>query len=106
MATPDVSAVVKLCNKAYDFDTAGHYAREGVYRERALAAAQALGLPDCLIVASLQLNSAAWLLDDTRSPGLDETRRSAQQATAVELFTEAAATLQRRKAAGTLMPGT
>ena len=49
MAAPDVSAVVALTNKAYDFGRVGHTARRTEYRERALVAAQALGIQDCLM---------------------------------------------------------
>jgi hypothetical protein len=43
MAEPDVSAVVTLCNKAYDLLEAGHFARSLEYDQRALTAAVALG---------------------------------------------------------------
>jgi hypothetical protein len=39
MASPDVSAVVALCNKASDLHVSGHLARASEYSKRALAAA-------------------------------------------------------------------
>jgi hypothetical protein len=57
-----VSAVVALSNKAFDLKMVGHAARELEYRQRALVAAQALGAPDCLLVAAqLQLDIANWI---------------------------------------------
>ena len=80
-------------------------ARAAAYRERALVAAQALGVTDCLIVATLQLETADCLLNVLAEQSDDGAQRAALHATAVERFLAAAATLQRRRAAGTLLPG-
>ncbi len=60
MAAPDVSAVAVLTNKACDLKHAGHKERALEYEERALAAAQALGAEDCLIVAALRSAKRKW----------------------------------------------
>jgi hypothetical protein len=97
--------VVTLTNKAFDLEHAGHLARSVEYGGRAIAAAQALGVEDCLIVAKLQLYTVASLYNvavvhmNQRAPG------EPPFAPVVLLFFDAAATLQRRKAAGTLLAG-
>jgi hypothetical protein len=58
----DVSAVAALFNKSNSLQLSGHEARSDEYLARALAAAQALGAEDCLIVATLQLFQANALM--------------------------------------------
>jgi hypothetical protein len=106
MAAPDVSTVVALSNKALDLKMVGHTARELEYRQRALVAAQALGAPDCLIVAQLHLDIANWIQSKLQTiHAADGAQRAALLATAVEHFSAAVATLQRRRAADTLLTG-
>jgi hypothetical protein len=104
-SAPDVSAVVALCNKQYDLGIAGHTARAAEYCARALEAAEALGAPDCLIEATLQLSNAATILRNPAAMIAEGPEPAARKTTAVEHFVLATATLQRRRAAGTLMPG-
>jgi hypothetical protein len=107
MAALDMSTVVALTNKAFDLKHAGHRARSLEYEERALAAALARGAEDCLVVANLQLDNANSLLKtvaqhlNQRVPGA-----APPIGPMFPLFFAAAATVQRRKAAGTLLPGT
>jgi hypothetical protein len=103
----DVSAVVALYYKAVDLEQSGHTARSDEYLARALAAAQALGAEDCLVVATLQLYQADALLE----VAFDATKRGTPAtvqlfAPIAALYLAASATLQRRRAAGTLLAGT
>jgi hypothetical protein len=104
MAAPDVSAVVALTNKSFDFKHAGHTARSVEYKRRALAAAEARGAADCLIVATLQL----LIVEEVYAEGYEHHRRGAAGAAppfapALPLFFSAAAIVRRRRAAGTLL---
>jgi hypothetical protein len=103
----DVSAVVELCNKSADLLHNGHRARSDEYLARALAAAQALCADDCLIVASLQLEQADTLLYAAANAMMRGTPPTARPfAPMVPPYLAAVATLQRRRAAGTLLAGT
>jgi hypothetical protein len=85
---------------------ARHSARETECRERALVAAQALRLgEDSLIVANLQVKFSERLFSEAAEHTADEAQRTALQAKAAEHFLAAAAALQQRRAADTLMPG-
>jgi hypothetical protein len=102
----DVSAVVALFTKASDLQQFGHEARAYEYLARALAAAQALGAADCLIVATLQLYQADMLRMAALSAKKRGTPPTAQRyVPIVTLYLAASATLQRRSAAGTLLVG-
>jgi hypothetical protein len=105
---PDVCAVAALYNKAIDLTRVGHIARSAEYSARALAAAEALGAEDCLIVAQLQLKEAMRLGHAVciQFPEDSAAAPADAFAPALSLFCAVAATLQRRRAAGTLMPGT
>jgi hypothetical protein len=107
MASPDISAVVALCNKSFDLDHVGHCARSHEYSRRALAAAEALGAQDCLIMAYLQLEDATQMIDKKvkHDAGHGTAEALPPEAAMVSLFFVAAATLQRRRAAGTLLAG-
>ena len=117
MASPDMLAVVALMKKAMQLQIAGHIARQHDYRQRALAAAEALGLDDCLIVASLQNAIGSEIYDTTRSQVERHFRGEAplgEQAVnnvnqraehALVLISKAMTTVVRRVASGTLMPG-
>jgi hypothetical protein len=104
MAAPDFSAAWPLYAKWAGLRRAGHVARSSEYTLRALAAAQAVGEPDCLIVALLQVTSAADRLVAADAATHDSRRAGLLRAPFETLFA-AAATLQRRKAAGTLLAG-
>jgi hypothetical protein len=103
----DVSAVAALFNKSTDLLLSGHRARSDEYLERALAAAQALGAADCLIMAMLLLEQADALMQAALSAMDRGTPATAQLfAPMVPPYLAAVATLQRRRAAGTLLAGT
>jgi hypothetical protein len=63
MSALDASAVVALTNKAMTLLEQGAYARAAEKFALAEADAQALGVPNCLVVAALQLwQATCWLL--------------------------------------------
>ena len=108
----DVSHACRLAHAARKQALGGHYARAVELYERAIAAAEALRQPDCLIVASLRcryleaqhnMSFAAPSGDDS-----DDAQRGARVQT-VTLFQAhlpaVLETLERRRAAGTLLQG-
>jgi hypothetical protein len=100
----DVSGVVLLVNKACELTHVGRVERSAEYERRALAAAEALGAEDCLIVAKLQrfVANTTYVTEVKRWRATDATP---QFASCVPLFMAAVTTLQRRRAAGTLLFG-
>jgi hypothetical protein len=107
MAAPDFSAVTALSNKAVELKYMGHFARAATKFGQALELALAQGTgPDCLIVARLQLEHVmcACLLADPDS--VTDAHFAARRATELARCLAAAATLRRRKAAGTLLGAT
>jgi hypothetical protein len=104
MSEAALAAVSALDNKAYELENKGHYARALELRREAVAAAQALGFADCLITACLQLAQIDTWLRHSAAVGELEAGAQMAQHGGVELLRAAAATLQRRKAAGTLLP--
>jgi hypothetical protein len=106
MAAVDVSRVVALTNKAATLECRGHCARTAETYAEAVAAAQALHQPDCLVVANLHAAHASALLGHPDTAGVPEARRVELRRSAfLELLPAAMATLERRMAAGTLLPG-
>jgi hypothetical protein len=75
MAAVDVSHVVALTNKATTLESRGHWARAAEKFAEAVAAAQALQQPDCVIVARLQATHANALLGHAYTAGVSEARR-------------------------------
>jgi hypothetical protein len=107
MSALDVSAVVALANKATVLHEQGAYARAAELYARAAAAAQALGARDCLVVAALQIEQASCWVLQSRSPLVATPADAASMHdAAMALLPAAMATLLRRRAAGTLLPGT
>jgi hypothetical protein len=106
MATVDVSRVVALTVKAETLTCRGHWARAAETYAEAVAAAQALQQPDCVIVAHLQASHADALLGHAETAGVPEARRvDLMRSAFLDLLPAAMASLERRKAAGTLMAG-
>ena len=108
----DISHVCKLTRAARKHDFGGHCERAVELYERAVAAAEALRQPDCLIVARIR----CWCLDTQYrviassllgDDSVDAWRRAAGQALAVfqAHLPGVLETLERRRAAGTLLPG-
>jgi hypothetical protein len=106
MAAVDVSRVVALTNKAVTLESRGHCARAAEVYAAAVAAAQALQQPDCVIMSHLQALHANALLGHAHMVGVPEARRvESARSTFRELLPPAMASLQRRMAAGTLLAG-
>jgi hypothetical protein len=108
MAAVDVSRVVALTYKADTLASRGHWARAAEIYAEAVAAAQALHQPDCVIVAYLQASQANALLGHAHTAGVPEARRVELMRSAFlqQLLPAAMASLERRMAAGTLLAGT
>ena len=104
MAAPDVAKNVALRIKMHDLATKGHNERHVAYLSRALEAAQALGVQDCLITARVQLDMVVSRLQPALTCG-DLSARQALFREGTELLLSAGAALQARRAAGTLLPG-
>jgi hypothetical protein len=106
MSAADLEHIRSFNSKADVFALKGHFARAIENYGAALAAALALGNADCLIVAERQLVLAdTWLLH-ADAPGVLQADANAALYKAFQLVCTAVTTLQRRKAAGTLLPGT
>ena len=108
MAAPELLNVVALSTKVVDLALAGHMARSLEYSKRAIAAAQALGAEDCLIVAHLQRRHAQMLYNaavECKTQNGGESQAMELLRSVTSLIIPAAETVQRRRAAGTLLPG-
>jgi len=107
-AAAALAAVSALEKKACELSDKGHFARAAEKLGAALVAAQALSLTDCLVTAWLQISQCEVLAHEVFSPlrrvlSVDE--RVATLDKFEELLYSAISTLQRRRAAGTLLPG-
>jgi hypothetical protein len=105
VAADALSHLSALDNKAYDLSMKRRHARCAAIRGEAVAAAQALNNADCIITAALQMEEAAALLSHTCAPGVLQADAHAARERVRQLLRAALPTLQRRKAAGTLLPG-
>jgi hypothetical protein len=106
MAAVDVSRVVAITNKAATLKSKAHWARAAEVYAEAVAAAQALHQPDCLIVADMQALQADALLGHANTAGVPRARRvELIRSALLELLPPAMASLERRLAAGTLLAG-
>jgi hypothetical protein len=106
MATVDVSRVAALSSKAVTLSTRGHFARAAEKYAEAVTAAQALHQPDCVVVAHLQAVRAGALVGHAHTAGVPYARRVELMRSAfLELLPAAMASLERRRTAGTLVPG-
>jgi hypothetical protein len=103
MAAPNIDAVVALTHKAQELERKGHFARAVEKWSGAVAAAQVLQQPDCLIVAALQLKQASARQVSTRSEPLPVVKAVIFET--VHQCAAAASTALRRSAARTLLPG-
>jgi hypothetical protein len=107
MSALDISAVTALWTKAAMLYSQGAFVRAAEKYASARTAAEALGQADCLVVASLQLQQADCLFTQEQELSADtpEDEREAMLRKAFALLPAAMATLQRRRAARTLLPG-
>jgi hypothetical protein len=105
--TADLSSVIALSNKGNELVMKGHNARAAEkFRLAADEAEKALRFPDCLVTCALrfqQLDSLVShaMLSVVKPADADDALREAL----LRLLPSAVAVLERRKAAGTLLPG-
>jgi len=107
MSSGDLSRVVALTCKAFEPQEKGHYARAVEKGAAAIAAAQELAQEDyCLVVTNLGLMHLDTLYGYAKTPGLDPEAATAARGESFRILLAAFASLERRRAAGTLLPGT
>jgi hypothetical protein len=106
MAAVDITRVVALTKKSATLEFRAHWARAAEIQAEAVAAAQALQQPDCVIVAHLQAAHANAVLGHAQTAGVPAAR-SVELLRYVfrELLPPAMASLEHRWAAGTLLSG-
>ena len=108
MAMHDSRTVLKLSEKAFELQVKCHYERAIENWRAALAAAEAIGAEDCIVVAAIKAELAASIFGARTVPGVSlhiSTLRATVQ-DVLALYSAGVATLRRRRDAGTLMPGT
>jgi hypothetical protein len=107
VATPAVSASLGLYQAARKLTGKGRYAGAAEkYGAAAAAAVQELAAEDCLVVALLRAEQAQVLISHSFAPGLTVAEiDQAPQTVSSVLLPQLVTTLMRRKAAGTLLPG-
>jgi hypothetical protein len=108
MTTADVLPSVVLAAAGMRLRSKGHFARAvDKYSAAAAAAAQELAAAadDCLVVAKLRVLQADSLFCHSMVPDLPDADKSAACHTACVVLSPCITTLTRRKAAGTLLPG-
>jgi hypothetical protein len=106
MSSRDLSRVVELSFKAFELHEKRHYVRGVAKFAAATAAAQELAQEDCLIVVHLQLMHHLMLHGCAQTPGITAEAAAAAEKQSFELLLSVIATLERRRAAGTLVAGT
>jgi len=109
MSSEVIAHVLSFYRKARELDDKGHLLRSSDYFSRAAEAARALG-PNNLVVVGLQRSQATMLLNyagtvKNTKAAVDAGVVAAHRADCVALFSAAVATLERRRAAGTLLEG-
>jgi hypothetical protein len=103
-AVADLSAVNALVLKSFKLNKQSHYARAAETLGVAVAAAQKLAVPACLVVAFLQFLQAGSLQRASDTPGVSpEYAEAAVRKMWLTLLPEAWATLEARRRAGTLL---
>ena len=107
MATQQVPRSEKLYYAAEALKDKGRYARAAEkFGDAAAAAAQELAAEDCLVVALLRAAQADALICHGSVPSLAAAERGESLQTVLSvLLPQLVSTLTRRKAAGTLLPG-
>ena len=108
MATPGVAASILLYEKADALKLKGRYARAAEKLGCAVAAAaqELAGAEDCLVVALLRAGQAEALICHSRASTLPAAEAEDARRTAISvLLPQCVSALTRRKAAGTLLPG-
>ena len=104
MSAGALATVNALHAKAQALVEKRHHARAAEKYGEAVAAAQALGHPECLVVAHLQVCEAEQCCAHLRAPGATLGEQNAALNRALPLLGDAGVTLLRRHMAGTLLP--
>ena len=105
MSSRDLSRVVALSCKASELQDKDHYARAVEKYSAAIVAAQDLAQEDCLVVTNLQLFHQISLRQYAETPGVAAEEACAAKEQESQSLLAAMATLERRREAGTLLPG-
>ena len=105
--TADLSRVTALSHKGHELAAKGHYARAAEkYKLAAEEAAKALPVPDCLVLCTLRFKQLhALLRHATDSAATPADAHDVLREACLRLLPSVMAVLDRRKAAGTLLPG-
>ena len=104
-----MDAVISLSCKAIELRNKMHVERSQEKWHAALAAAESLGAPDCLVVASLQTHVASAAVMVEKALDRSDTGAALTAATTracLARFRDSVNTLHRRRDAGTLLYGT
>jgi len=101
----DTSRALELGGAALALERKGHFARAAAKYAAAVAAAQELAQPDCLVVAMLQLMCVNTLTCVASAPTASPAERTAAVQQLFAHQDAALETLRRRLAAGTLLGG-
>ena len=105
MSARDLSRMVALSCKTLELQAKSHFARAMEKGAAAIAAAQELGQEDCLVVTRLQQWRIDCLHGYATTPGVAAEAKAAAKEQESQMLLAAFATLERRRAAGTLLPG-
>jgi hypothetical protein len=104
----DLTRVIAVSHKCCELVTKGHYARAAEKYSRAVEEAEkALPFPDCLVACSLRQQHLHALMRHATTPAAEPAGAGdALREAFLHLLPSVMAVLERRKAAGTLLPGT
>jgi hypothetical protein len=105
MDAVDISRVCALASSARELGEQGRAGRALQKYKDAYAAAQQLRQPDCMVMTLLHLSQAHYLGRLASAPDLLPAEAAVMRHDSSALLCAAMATLQRRKAARTLLPG-
>ncbi len=102
-----MSRILALAHKGHELGQKAHYARAAEkYSRAAEEAEKALPVPDCLVACALRVLQLDTLLSHaTASAAEPADAHDALREACLRLLPSAVAVLERRKAAGTLLPG-
>jgi hypothetical protein len=101
-----MQVAVELCHKGMELMLKGHFARAAEKLAAAVAAAEAVQPADCLVLAELRLRLVGAVSAHSSLPGvLDAEKAAGRRKCWLTLLPAVIATVQRRTAAGTILPG-
>ena len=104
---PDWSRILALTHKGFELTRKGHDARAAEkYDSAAEEVEKTLRVPDCLVACALREGQLDALLRHATTPPQPADTFDALREACLRLLPSVMAVLERRKAAGTLLPGT